>query len=541
MTQVKRVFKVDGKPFFPIGAQANNSSGFNEKEAETAFKAIKTLGGNTLEMPVYWGQVEPKEGKFDFTPVDALLILAKRYGLKLILLWFGTWKNANMDYTPAWVKTNPERFKRVTTPNCRDLWSLSPHCKANLEADKKAFTAFCKYLKAKDSVARIVIGLQVENEPGMIGSDRDYGVEAEEIFDNPVPAAIVNAMKKQGSGTVYEQWQKTGGKKAGNWPEMFGWSAGEFMSAWSIASYIDEIAAAGKAVYDIPMYTNAWKMEIRRVESRWATAGETYPSGGAVSKVLDIYKWVTPHLDMIAPDIKSFNPRSYEAMCAVYARPDNPFFLPETPSAISTFRAIADYNLIGDFFFGAEDILAPDGTIRPESQPEVDTIRMIKAAIPLILKYQGTGRLYAIGEEEDIEAQLLDMEGYMGSVVFIENTTLPNTPKDWRHKSSGNPQFKTSVNRARGMVIQASKNEFYLVGDGYRLFFRPKLPPEQMLDATFVSDYWQIKLIHQISVDEGHFNEKDEFIVDRQRSGDALCGGVWVAPDVGVVRVIMCD
>jgi len=44
------------------------------------------------------------------------------------------------------------------------------------------------------------------------------------------------------------------------------------------------------------------------------------------------------------------------------------------------------------------------------------------------------------------------------------------------------------------------------------------------------------KLIHQISVDEGHFDTNGEFIVDRQRSGDAICGGAWVAPDVGVVR-----
>jgi hypothetical protein len=62
-----------------------------------------------------------------------------------------------------------------------------------------------------------------------------------------------------------------------------------------------------------------------------------------------------------------------------------------------------------------------------------------------------------------------------------------------------------------------------------------------MLDATYVSDYWQTKLIHQISVDEGHFDTNGEFIVDRQRSGDAICGGAWVAPDVGVVRVILCD
>jgi len=84
------------------------------------------------------------------------------------------------------------------------------------------------------------------------------------------------------------------------------------------------------------------------------------------------------------------------------------------------------------------------------------------------------------------------------------------------------------MNRARGLVFQVNKNEFYLTGIGWKMFFRPKLPPEKMLDATYVSDYWQTKLIHQVSVDEGHFDLKGDFIVDRQRSGDAICGGAWL-------------
>jgi hypothetical protein len=167
-------------------------------------------------------------------------------------------------------------------------------------------------------------------------------------------------------------------------------------------------------------------------------------------------------------------------------------------------------------------------------------MRCVIAAIPLILKYQGTGRIYAITEEEDIEAQLLDMDGWFASAVFVEGG-LPNTPTDWRHKSMKLPEKKNGMNRGRGLVFQAGKNEFYLVGIGWKMFFRPKLPPEKMLDATYVSDYWQTKLIHQISVDEGHFDTNGEFVADRQRSGDAICGGAWVAPDVGVVRVILCD
>ena len=59
MTVVKRVFMVDGKPFFPIGGQSCNSSGYNDKESETAFKIIKLLHGNTLEIPGYGTRLSP--------------------------------------------------------------------------------------------------------------------------------------------------------------------------------------------------------------------------------------------------------------------------------------------------------------------------------------------------------------------------------------------------------------------------------------------------------------------------------------------------
>jgi len=127
-----------------------------------------------------------------------------------------------------------------------------------MDADKTAFAALCSHLKAKDR-DRTVIGFQVQNEPGILGSDRDYGPEAQAIFDKPVPSKFVNAMKKAGKGQIYDIWQGAGGKNSGTWAEMFGWEGGEFMTAWSLAGYIDSVAAAGKAVYDIPMFINAWQ------------------------------------------------------------------------------------------------------------------------------------------------------------------------------------------------------------------------------------------------------------------------------------------
>jgi hypothetical protein len=539
MTTIKRIFTVNGKPFFPLGGQATTSSAYNDRESEPAFKAVKLLHGNTLLTDVYWENIEPEEGKFDFTMVDNLIAMAHRYELKLILLWFATWKNARMDYAPNWVKTNTQRFKRAMSPTGADLWTLSSHCHANLEADKKAFKALCKHVKTKDSVEQTVIGFQIENEPGIIGSDRDYSIEAQTAFDNPVPAKLLTAMKATGKGKVYDIWQQAGGRESGTWAELFGWPAGELMSAWSIATYIDGVAEAGKTVYDIPMYINVWM-----AGSSLATAGESYPSGGAVAKVLDIYKWFTPHVNFIAPDIKPFfNSRIYEAMCADYSRDDNPFFLPETPVSHNLFTAIADYNLIGYSRMEAlEAIIAEDGSVRPLAQPGIDTVRCVAAVILLLLKYQGTGNIHAIVQEDDVGVQLLDLDGYLGSAVFDEGPR-GHISKDWQHRDpllEGPRQAHLGFDRARGLVIQTSKNEFYLVGAKYRLFLRPKIAPDKIFNSSIVAR-WQSSLTHQLSVDEGHFDQNDEFVVDRRRNGDAITGGAWVEPYSGVVRLIMCD
>ncbi len=536
-SDVKRIFTVDGKPFFPLGGQACNSSGYNEAEAETAFRAVKSIGGNTLEIPIYWDQVEPQEGAFDFASVDALLDGARRHGLKLVLLWFGAWKNGDMDYAPAWVKTDPARFHRVLSPTGKDCWVLSSHCPANFEADRRAFAALCAHLRRTDAAGRTVIAIQIENEPGILGSDRDYGPDGQADFARAAPADLVGKMEAAGKGIAYDLWQAAGRKAAGSWPELFGPAAGELMTAWSIASYIDRLAEAGKAIYAVPMYINVWLGE-----GGWKLPGETYPSGGAVGRVLDIYKWYTPHVDLIAPDIYVGDSRGYEAICALYAREDNPLFVPESgpggSNAWNMFRALADYNAIGYAFFAVERVIAADDSVKSDLRFLADSFRCATAAIPLLLRYQGTGRLYAIVQEENLAAQRLELEGWLGVVVFGDGPR-DGWPKDWRHQPPTQPGRMNDA-RGRGLVVQAGRDEFYLVGGGFRLILRPSLPPEQALDATVARDHLLLRQAHYVSVDEGHFGATGEFVVDRRRNGDEVDGGVWVEPDAGVVRVELC-
>ena len=530
MAGIKRVFMVDGKPFYPLGCESLYVSGYSvrkESETEEAFKAVKDANCNTSMIDIYWDQLNPKEGQYDFSSIDTLIAGARRYGLKLILLWFGTWKNGNMDYAPAWVKNDSKRFKRVISFSGKELWNLSSFCKANLDADKIAFAALCGHLKAKD-LDHTVIGFQVQNESGILGSDRDYGPEAQAVFDKPVPAKLVNAMKKAGKGHIYDIWQEAGGKNSGTWSELFGWEGGEFMTAWSIASYIDNVAAAGKAVYDLPMYINAWQMG----QGWWPIPGESYPSGGAVIKVLDIYKWFTPHVDLIAPDNYQDNLRAFESVCASYARDDNPLFIPESVlKGPHKLRAIADYNAIG-YFGEIRPLLGKDGNIDPESETQKDICKCVAAVIPLLLKYQGTGKVHSVIEEDGLTRQLFDFDGYMGLVqcgplmhfLYLEKRERAGSTRGW------------------GLIIQANKKEFYLVGDNYQLYLRPKPSIDKMQPPLLGSDWRNTSLGNFISVEEGHFDQNGEFVAERRRNGDQVTWcGLWAEPGVGVVRAITCD
>lgn len=540
MTDIQRVFTLHGEPFFPLGGQTRNSSGYNEQEWETAFRALTLLHGNTLEIPVYWEQIEPEEDRFDFSHLDWLLATARGYDVHLVLLWFGTWKNGNMEYVPDWVKTNPERFKRVISPSGHDVWVLSSHCPETAEADRRAFTELCRYLKKADGEQQTVIALQIENEPGILGSDRDYGPEAQAVFEGPVPETVTDPLQTLSGGPVYDLWQAAGGQASGTWSEVFGDAAGELMTAWSIARTIDRLAEAGKAILDVPMYLNVWLGE-----NGWRIPGESYPSGGAVTWVLDLYKWATPHVDLIAPDIYIADARGYEAICAAYARDDNPLFVPESApggsNPLRMFHAIGAANAIGYAFFAIERIVGEDGDVYPAAQPLVDSFHCAAAAIPLLLRYQGTDRIHVVGQEADMGSQLLDLDGYLGMVEFGPGP-LPGAGKDWRHAPARVQVVEDpGVGPGRGLVFQVGPHEFYLVGTNYRVHLRPKGTPADQLQAARTRDHLLTRLAHYVCVDEGHFDERGAFVVDRRRNGDETDSGVWVEADIGVVHVMLCE
>jgi hypothetical protein len=515
MTEVKRLFMVEGKPFLPVGAEFLCQSGYSardEAEVEEAFKAITTAHGNAGEFPVFWDQVEPEEGKYDFSSVDTLISLARKNGVKIILVWFATWKNGTMDFAPAWVKTNPKRFKREQAINGKDIWVLSSHCKATIDADKKVFTALCKHLKAKDNAEHTVLALQVENEPNITEQDHDYYPDAMAVFNSTVPAEMVMKMKAKGKGEVWDEWQKAGAKESGTWPELFGQAAGAISHTWGLATCIDAVAKAGKSVYNLPMIINI--------------------AGPAVDlKVLDVWKWFTPNVDMIGPDLYIRDQKEYNYVAAKYAREDNPLFVPESFGSSNMLYAIADYNCIGHFFgYLHMNRVYGDTMVISESIFKINLIKCVTALMPLVIKYQGTGKIQAIIQPEKEEVQQLDFEGYTGIVEF----------GDWRPAYV--PRNPPDNNRGAGLVIQVSRNEFYLAGNNCRLHVNAK-PPYDKVQAPKVTARWKygIGVGYTISIEEGHFDDNGAFVADRRRNGDETYHGAWVEPNIGVVRVIMCD
>jgi Domain of unknown function (DUF5597)/Glycosyl hydrolases family 35 len=305
---------VEGQPYLILGGQIHNSSAW-PSELPAVWKALAELHANTLEAPVYWEQIEPQPGRFDWDNVDQVVKGAREHNLHLVLLWFGTWKNGNMHYVPEWIKTDTKHFLRVIRPDGEPIDVLSANSRSNLEADKPAFAALMRHLKTLDNEEHTILLVQVENESGIIGSVRDFSPTSNKEFAGQVPADMLSATHKQ----------------PGTWSEVFRGDADELFQLYHQARYVNEVAAAGKAEFEIPVYINVWLSypPAELPERRIPLPGIQYPSGGAVQRWIGLWRTLAPAINAIAPDIYGSDPGFVHDILAAYHRPDNPLLVPE--------------------------------------------------------------------------------------------------------------------------------------------------------------------------------------------------------------------
>jgi hypothetical protein len=493
-------FLVDGHPFLMLGGQAHNSSATDPQDLDAVWKSLVSIHANTGEVPVYWDLIEPEPGKFDFHIVDEIIAGARRNGLRLVLLWFGAWKNGEMHYAPEWVKRDPAKYRHVKGPRGESTEILSPLCEEVRTADAKAFAAVMQHIKSLDEADRTVIMMQVENETGLLGVDRDYSEEATRLFFGAVPSELTSYLpRNQNSLTSSLQaaWSAADFRKSGSWPEVFGELAPEVFSAWHMARYVDAVAASGKQAYPLPMYVNDWLINPGNERAgRW-------PSGGPTEHVLDIWKAAAPHIDLLAPDI--YLPRYYET-CLQYTRPDNPLFVPEMRAAARyagyAFLVLARFNGLGISPFGVDGPeFIEKGSLNEEGQGFAETYGILQPLLQLIESNRYKGTMHAIVQGED-PAQVIRLAEKLAAVV--------------RFAKSYDPKERAG----RGMIVELARDDFLVVGRGFRVEFSELEGPPH--DAQF------------LSMEEGTF-EGERWVPVRRLNGDEL--HVFLPESMRILRV----
>jgi hypothetical protein len=450
---------VDDAPYLMLSAQVHNSSSW-PAEGPKVWPAVEYLHLNTVEMPVYWEQFEPKPGEWDTSLIDNLLKEARAHQVRLVVLWFGTWKNGSQHYMPEWAKLDTAKYAHVIGKNGEAVDSPSPFATASMEADARAFAAFMKHLKAVDA-QRTVIMVQVENETGTWGSQRDYSPAAQKLFEAPVPAEVLSAMKVSMPGTP-------------TWAEAFGPEAEVNFHAWAVSKYVGQVAAAGKAQYALPMYVNAALRDPIK-----PGAPGSYEAGGPTDNVLNIWKAEAPALDVLAPDIYSNSAATYMKVLELYGRDDNPLFVPETGGGDNSrfFFTVLGMGGIGFSPFGLDYTKnVSTDPAHPKEEvlaPWALNYRLVGPMMREVAKANFEGRLQAVAEEQGKPTQVVQFGDWNALVSY----GAPN-----RGPATGNARPE-----GRLLIEKVKDNEFIVAGLYCRVDFRPAGTEAQRKAGDIVS------------------------------------------------------
>lgn len=475
-----RQLLVDGKPYLALGGELHNSSASSPEYMQPIWDKLQAMHVRTVIGTVSWEDFEPREGQFDFRAIDAQIAEARKRDMRLVLIWFGAFKNAASTYAPSWVRSDDRRFPRAiakgtmaeafTYKGAMPKPVLSVFSPELLKADRTAFTVMMRHLAQVDTDHRVIM-VQVNNEVGMLRDSRDRSTLAQIAWNAPVASQLLNYLasnRKNLKPELEAVWGRQGRRSSGTWAEVFGtdWQAEEVFMAWHFASYMEALAAAGKRELALPMYTNGW---LGPQEGQ-PTAGQ-YPSGGPAKRVLDVWRAAAPSLDMLSPDI--YAPNTKEVL-ADYDHAGNPLFVPEAQFRTGDiFWALGQHRTIGYSVFGIEDGRI-DGQL-------AQAFSELSGMDQVIAKAQAEGRIAGV-LLDDGKPVVIKLGGY--TITVQETMTLlkqmlldvglqaPPPPPPLPSETEG-PGTRPAPGdgRAFGLIIDEGNDTFLIVGKGFTADF----------------------------------------------------------------------
>ena len=521
-------FYVDDKPFIMLSGELHNSSASSIEYMQPIWDRLAALHVNTVVGTASWELVEPEEGKFDFSLVDDEINQARQRNIRLVLIWFATWKNAGSSYVPNWVKADPKRFPPMVIHVRPDggmatflanymqqlNGPLSPFGKETMKADAKAFSALMKHIREVDP-RHTVIMMQVENEVGSIGDSRDRSPLAEAAWAEQVPSDLMNYLTQHKASLLPEMqqlWGKNGYKTKGSWEEVFGkdeWAEETFM-AYYMGRYINTVAKEGKAELNIPMYVNAWLGPQPKADlpGQW-------PSGGPVARVMDIYHAAAPSLDLFAPDI--YVP-DFKGTCALYNRSGNPLFIPEAMDQVGNlFWALGHHAALGWSPFGIED-LKPDGQV-------AQAYKLLSGLLPQLTEWQAAGKVNGILVLDGEKSEPVSLGGYRISLTagmgFGAPAAKPTSDAVLEGGFSLETRALPSDKRPFAIVVNTAPDEFLFIGANG--------------DPAFAAESGSGKVIVS-SKDEGWY-ENGKWVAGRRINGDEVFQSGLPKSKIGMLKV----
>jgi hypothetical protein len=462
---------VDGAPFLVLGGELGNSSASSLTYLRPFWPKLRALRLNTVLAPVYWELIEPAEGRFELATVDSLIADARANNMRLVVLWFGSWKNSMSSYAPAYVKTNQARFPRTEAMRGQGQEILSPFVAANADVDARAFAALMRHLRAVDSVRHTVIMVQVENEIGMIPEARDHSALADSLFAAPVPQplmAYLQANRQALRPELRARWDSSGGKTSGTWEAVFGRGlhTDELFMAWHFARYAERVTRAGKAEYPLPMFVNAALIRPGYLPGR-------YVSAGPLPHLIDIWRAGAPSIDLLAPDIYFPN---FVEWADRYAVSGNPLFIPESrfgpQSAVHALYAFGGHDAIGFSPFAIESVEDP------ERHALARSYAMLAELAPMLLAAQGRGMTagviprVAFDGRVDDSPQRVAVGGAFALTVTFEGSAPPPTANPGAAPGGGGSLGNAESVRG-GIIIALAPDEFIIAGTGIVVTFAP--------------------------------------------------------------------